>query len=70
MKYLNMREETLKNRVAQDFFDKFDCTEVIRDIDFTVKAHLSSPEWGGNPPLLGEVEGTVYLLWAEAKKDC
>ena len=30
MKYANIREETLKNRVAQDFFGKFDCNEIIK----------------------------------------
>ena len=34
MKYANIREEELKNRIAQDFFDQFDCTEIIKDIDF------------------------------------
>jgi hypothetical protein len=29
MKYHNIREEALKNKVAQDFFNKFDCTEIM-----------------------------------------
>ena len=60
MKYVNIREETLKNRVAQDFFGKFDCTEIIRDIDFAVKV----PNKGACPFVENE-----YLLWAEAKRD-
>ena len=28
MKYANIREEALKNKVAQDFFCKFDCTDI------------------------------------------
>ena len=52
MKYLNIREEALKNKVEQDFFAKFDCTEIIKDIDFSVK-HKARDE---------------YLLWAEAKQ--
>ena len=36
MKYPNIREEALKNKVAQDYFGKYDCTEIIRDIDFAV----------------------------------
>jgi len=52
MKYPNIREEELKNKVGQDFFGKFDCTEIIKDIDFAVK-HKT---------------GDVYLLWAEAKQ--
>ncbi|MCL2041121.1 MAG: hypothetical protein FWG84_03655 [Bacteroidales bacterium] len=37
MKYSNIREEELKNKVEQDFFGKFDCTEIIKNIDFAVK---------------------------------
>ena len=55
MKYPRLQEETLKNRVAQDFFGGLDCTEVIENIDFTVKNKHS---------LLG-----TYHLWAEAKAD-
>jgi len=32
-----IREEELKNRVAADFFAKYDCAEIIKDIDFAVK---------------------------------
>ena len=55
MKYPKVQEETLKNRIAQDFFDDFDCSEVIENIDFTVKSKKA---------LLG-----TYYLWAEAKAD-
>jgi len=54
MKYLKIQEEELKNKVAQDFFDKFDCTEIIEKIDFIVKS-------------AGKAER--YFLWAEAKAD-
>jgi hypothetical protein len=37
MHYSNIREETLKNKRAHDFFDKFNCTEIIKNIDFSVK---------------------------------
>jgi len=55
MKYPKVQEETLKNKVAQDFFGKFDCTEIIEKIDFAVK----------------NKKGLVadYFLWAEAKAD-
>ena len=56
MKYSNIREETLKNKVAHDFFGNFDCTEIIKDIDFAVKHNK------GIHPLVN-----TYLLWAEAK---
>ena len=42
MKYSNIREETLKNMVAQDFFGKFNCAEIIRDIDFAVKLPIDN----------------------------
>ncbi|MDR3245754.1 MAG: hypothetical protein LBT50_04910 [Prevotellaceae bacterium] len=60
MKYKNVREEEIKNRVATDFFDKFDCNEIIENIDFAVK--LKRPK--------NAVDfDDEYLLWAEAKKD-
>jgi hypothetical protein len=42
MKYSNIREEALKNKVEQDFFEKFDCTDIIKDIDFAVKTKAYS----------------------------
>jgi len=60
MKYRNIREEELKNKVEQDYFGKFDCTEIIRDIDFAVKNKAFQEA------LFAENQ---YLLWAEAKKD-
>jgi hypothetical protein len=54
MKYpTNIREEELKIRVGQDYFDKFDCANIIKDIDFAVKSDSAAES---------------YLLWAEAKK--
>jgi hypothetical protein len=58
MKYTNIREEELKNRVAQDFFEKFDATGIINDIDFSVKLKRSANAIHFNDE---------YLLWAEAK---
>ena len=46
-------EEELKNKVAKDFFGKFDCTGIIKKIDFSVKIKKTEQ----------------YLLWAEAKKN-
>ena len=54
MKYSKTQEEELKNKVAQDFFGEFDCTEIIEKIDFIVKS-------------AGKVER--YFLWAEAKAE-
>lgn len=55
MKYRNIREEELKNKVGDDFFKSFDTTEIIGNIDFTVFPKQSS------------IFGRVPLLWAEAK---
>ncbi|MDR1810029.1 MAG: hypothetical protein LBR34_06480 [Prevotella sp.] len=37
MKYRNLREESIKLKVAQDFFERFDCTDIKGFIDFAVK---------------------------------
>jgi len=69
MKYANnICEEELKNKVAQDFFGKFDRTEIIKDIDFAVKAPSKSSEDENSPHSSDDLEG-VYLLWAEVKKE-
>ncbi len=58
MKYPNIREEELKNKVAQDYFWLYDCTRIIGNVDFCVSMLQSQKE-------LFEQES---LLWAEAKK--
>ncbi len=58
MKYQNIREEELKNKVAQDYFWLYDCTKIIGNVDFCVAKHQSQLE-------MYEQES---LLWAEAKK--
>jgi len=58
MKYQNIREEELKNKVAQDYFWLYDCSKIIGNVDFCVCMHQSQKE-------LFEQES---LLWAEAKK--
>ncbi|MCL1851321.1 MAG: hypothetical protein FWF70_07980, partial [Bacteroidetes bacterium] len=57
MKYTNIREEELKNKIAQDYFWLYDCTKIIGNVDFCVCMIQSSKEF--------EQES---LLWAEAKK--
>ncbi len=59
MKYPNIREEELKGRVEHDYFDKFDTTEIIKDIDFAVKFR--------HPANQSTLVSNEYLLWAEAK---
>ena len=55
MKYKNIREEELKNKVAANWFKIFDTTEILGNIDFTVF------------PKQNEIFGRTPLLWAEAK---
>jgi len=58
MKYKNIREEELKNKVAYDYFWKYDCTKIIGNVDFCVCLHQSQNE---------QIDHES-LLWAEAKK--
>ena len=58
MKYQNIREEELKNKVAQDYFLTLDCTPIIGNVDFCVGIFQSDRE-------LFQRES---LLWAEAKR--
>jgi hypothetical protein len=55
MKYKNIREEELKNKVGADWFKQFDTTEILGNIDFTVL------------PKQDSLFGRTTLLWAEAK---
>jgi hypothetical protein len=55
MKYKNIREEELKNKVGVDWFKEFDTTEILGNIDFTVF------------PKQNNLFGRAPLLWAEAK---
>lgn len=55
MKYTNIREEELKNKVAKDWFWEYDTTEILGNIDFTVFPKQDSLFW------------RTTLLWAEAK---
>ena len=54
MKYAKLQEEELKNKVANEFFGKFDCTEILKKIDFAVKDPRKKHQ-------------DQYFLWAEAK---
>lgn len=55
MKYKNIREEELKNKIRVDWFKSFDTTEILGNIDFTVF------------PKQNNLFGRTPLLWAEAK---
>ena len=54
MLYKNIREEELKNKIAEDIFGNFDCTKIIGDVDFCVTDKRNED---------------INYLWAEAKKD-
>lgn len=58
MKYQNIKEEELKNKVAKDYFWLHDCTKIIGNVDFCVCLHQSQKN-------IFEQES---LLWAESKK--
>lgn len=58
MKYQNIREEELKNKVAQDYFWIYDCSKIIGNVDFSVCIHQSQ----------NELFDQESLLWAEAKR--
>ncbi len=60
MSYLNIREEELKNKIAKDYFEIFDCTKIIGNVDFCVTKNAAA-----TAPLVFETES---YLWAEAKK--
>ncbi|HRP01020.1 MAG TPA: hypothetical protein PLE30_00060 [Candidatus Kapabacteria bacterium] len=55
MKYKNIREEELKNKVGAEWFKAFDTTAIIGNIDFTVF------------PKQNNILGRLPLLWAESK---
>lgn len=54
-----IREEEVKNKFAKAYFNDFDCTRILGDIDFCVSL-LDNPI---------DIFGLQSLLWAEAKKE-
>ncbi len=60
--YGNIREEELKNKVGKDWFDDYDWTGIVGNIDFSVALKA---EESGQKRLWDETE---FLLWAEAKQ--
>jgi hypothetical protein len=61
MSYENLREEEIKNKVAQHYFSDFDSTKIIGNIDFAVTVKTTRGQ--------AELHDLQSLLWAEAKKD-
>ena len=60
MKYANIREEEVKNKVGQDFFGDFDTTKILGNIDFCVTPKNKNPKQT-------KLFDDINLLWAEAK---
>ena len=58
--YNNIREEELKNKVAEDWFGGFDHTKIIGNIDFAITLKTEKNQT--------EIFDAQYLFWAEAKK--
>ena len=68
MSYSNqLREEELKNKVAQDYFATYDNTQIIGNIDFCVAKYIDFSE-GRQGFLFNLATITQSLLWAEAKR--
>ena len=55
----NIREESQKLKVAATWFPEFDCTDIIKRIDFAVKIKRDAASFDFEDE---------YLLWAEAKQ--
>jgi len=60
MKYNNIREEELKNKVGSDFFADFDTTEIIGNIDFSVHPKQKDLFWHKTPLLRAEAKTGNY----------
>ncbi|MCL2074454.1 MAG: hypothetical protein FWH18_11060, partial [Marinilabiliaceae bacterium] len=60
MKYKKIREESLKNKVAKEYFPDFDCSDILKDIDFAVKnptsINLQAVDFEDFYHLLGETK--------------
>ena len=63
----NLREEELKNKVANDYFSSYDNTKIIGNIDFCI-AKITDKSGGKQTELFNETQITQSLLWAEAKR--
>lgn len=63
MKYQNIREEELKNRVAQDYFEMLDCTKIVGNVDFCVSLYHSESNLFGFAPLLWQRQKKVSPIF-------
>ncbi len=60
MKYRNIREEELKNKVGSDFFADFDTTSIVGNIDFCVLPKQQGLFWHATPLLRAEAKTGDY----------
>lgn len=60
MKYQNIREEELKNKIGQEYFSDYDTTKIVGNIDFTVVPKIKDKNQK-------KIFDEHSLLWAEAK---
>ena len=68
MVYSNdLREEELKNKLSHDYFNSYDNTQIIGNIDFCVAKYVDSSQ-GRQGTLFNLATITQSLLWAEAKR--
>lgn len=68
MAYSNtLREEELKNKVANVYFSSYDNTKIIGNIDFCI-AKITDKSGGKQAELFNETQITQSLFWAEAKR--
>ncbi len=63
----SIREEELKNKVADDFFGAFDCTRIIGNVDFCVAAKTGGSRSRATERATDAQERVPPLYWAEAK---
>ncbi len=64
MKYKGIHEESLKLKVAQEYFNEFDTTKIFGNIDFCVAIKHSKDNLFNN----NTEDWHDSILWAEAKK--
>lgn len=60
MKYKNIREEELKNKVGSDLFADFDTTPIVGNIDFCVLPKQQGLFWHATPLLRAEAKTGDY----------
>ena len=66
---LNIVEEELKNKIAEDYFKNFDSTQIIEQIDFCIARRIQTAQHLDKQKNFDDKEFEAeYYLWAEAKK--